>query len=61
MRANVGSEVASEVLSLLVALGVHAPRPRRFVLEALAAALYIGGGFMATFLVNVTTPLLKVT
>jgi len=43
------------VLSLIVALAVHAPRPRsrRFVLIALAAVLYIGGGFMLTFLVNV--------
>jgi uncharacterized membrane protein len=41
--------------SLLLALAVHIPRlrSRRFVLIALAAALYIGGGFMATFLVNV--------
>ena len=43
------------VLSLLVALAVHAPqlRSRSFALVALAAALYIGGGFMVTFLVNV--------
>jgi uncharacterized membrane protein len=43
------------VLSLLLALAVHAPRPRsrRFALVALAAVLYIGGGFMVTFLVNV--------
>jgi uncharacterized membrane protein len=43
------------VLSLLVALAIHAPRPRsrRFILVALAAVLYIGGGFMVTFLVNV--------
>jgi uncharacterized membrane protein len=43
------------VLSLLLALALHAPRPRsrRFVLVALAVVLYIGGGFMATFLVNV--------
>jgi len=42
-------------LSLLLALVVHAPRPRsrRFVLIALACVLYIGGGFMVTFLVNV--------
>ncbi len=42
-------------LSLLLALAVHAPRPRsrRFVLIALAAVLYIGGGFIVTFLVNV--------
>jgi uncharacterized membrane protein len=41
--------------SLLLALAVHAPRPRsrRFVLIALAALLYVGGGFMLTFLVNV--------
>jgi uncharacterized membrane protein len=43
------------LLSLLVALAVHAPRPRsrRFVLVALAAVFYIGGGFMVTFLMNV--------
>ena len=43
------------VPTLLLALAIHSPRPRsrRFVLIALAAALYIGGGFMATFLVNV--------
>ena len=43
------------VLSLLLALAVHAPRPRsrRFILIVLAAVLYIGGGFMVTFLVNV--------
>src|SRR5829696_4714261 len=43
------------VVSLLSALAVHAPqlRSRRFVLIALAAALYVGGGFMVTFLVNV--------
>ena len=43
------------VASLLLALAVHAPRPRsrRFVLVALAAALYIGGGFAVTFLINV--------
>jgi uncharacterized membrane protein len=42
-------------LSLLLALAAHAPRPRsrRFVLIALACVLYIGGGFMVTFLVNV--------
>jgi uncharacterized membrane protein len=42
-------------LSLLVALAVHAPRlrSRRFLLIALAAVLYLGGGFMATFLINV--------
>src|SRR3712207_268492 len=44
------------VLSLLLALAVHLPRlrSRRFLLIALAAVLYIGGGFMVTFLVNVT-------
>jgi uncharacterized membrane protein len=43
------------VLALLLALAVHLPRlrSRRFVLIALAAVLYIGGGFMGTFLVNV--------
>ena len=43
------------VVSLLLALAVHAPRPRshRFLLVALAAVLYIGGGFMLTFLINV--------
>ena len=43
------------VLAVLLALAVHAPRPRsrRFVLVALAAALYIGGGFLVTFLINV--------
>jgi uncharacterized membrane protein len=43
------------VLSLLLALVAHAPRPRtrRLVLIALACVLYIGGGFMMTFLVNV--------
>src|SRR4028119_311013 len=43
------------VLSLLLALTVHAPRlrSRRFLLVALAAVLYIGGGFMLTFLINV--------
>ena len=43
------------VVSLVLALAVHAPRPRsrRFVLVVLAAVLYIGGGFMVTFLVNV--------
>ena len=42
-------------LSLLLALAAHAPRPRsrRFVLIALACVLYIGGGLMVTFLVNV--------
>jgi uncharacterized membrane protein len=43
------------VLSLLLGLGVHVPRlrSRRFALIALAAVLYIGGGYMVTFLVNV--------
>src|SRR3712207_5125656 len=43
------------VLSLLVALAAHAPRPRSrsFLLLALATVLYIGGGFMVTFVVNV--------
>ena len=43
------------VLSLLLALAVHASRlrSRRFLLVALAAVLYIGGGFMVTFLINV--------
>ncbi len=43
------------VLSLLLAVAVHAPRlrSRRFLLIALAAVLYIGGGFMLTFLVSV--------
>jgi len=43
------------VVFLLLALAVHAPRlrSRRFVLIALAAVLYIVGGFMVTFLVNV--------
>lgn len=43
------------VLSLLLALALHSTRPRsrRFMLVALAAVLYIGGGFMVTFLVNV--------
>jgi uncharacterized membrane protein len=42
-------------LFLVLALVVHAPRlrSRRFMLIALAAVLYIGGGFMLTFLVNV--------
>src|SRR4028119_1129236 len=42
-------------LSLLLALAVHAPRPRsrRFLLVALAAVLYIGGGVVVTFLVSV--------
>jgi uncharacterized membrane protein len=43
------------VLSLLLALALHAARlrSRRFVFVALAAALYVGGGFVVTFLVNV--------
>jgi uncharacterized membrane protein len=43
------------VVFLLLALAVHAPRlrSRRFLLIALASVLYIGGGFMVTFLVNV--------
>ena len=43
------------VLTLFVALAVHAPRPRsrRFLLVALACLLYVGGGFMLTLLVNV--------
>jgi uncharacterized membrane protein len=43
------------VLFLVLALVVHATqvRSRRFLLVALAAVLYIWGGFMATFLVNV--------
>ena len=43
------------VVSLLSALAIHAPqlRSRRFLLIALATVLYIGGGFMVTFLVNV--------
>jgi uncharacterized membrane protein len=43
------------VVSLLLTLAVHAPRPRsrRFVLVALAAVFYIGGAFMVTFLINV--------
>src|SRR3712207_2766784 len=42
-------------LSLLLAVAVHTPRlrSRRFLVIALAAMLYIGGGFMVTFLVNV--------
>jgi uncharacterized membrane protein len=43
------------VVSLLSALAVHVSqlRSRRFLLIALATVLYIGGGFMVTFLVNV--------
>jgi uncharacterized membrane protein len=43
------------IVFLLLALAVHAPRlrSRRFLLIALAAVLYIGGGFMVTFLLNV--------
>ena len=43
------------VLFLVLALVIHAPRlqSRRFLFMALAAVLYIGGGFMVTFLVNV--------
>jgi uncharacterized membrane protein len=43
------------VLFLLLALAVHVPRvrSRRFLLLAVAAVLYIGGGFMVTFLINV--------
>ena len=43
------------VLSLILASVLHATRlrSRRFILVALAAVLYIGGGFMVTFLVNV--------
>jgi uncharacterized membrane protein len=43
------------VLFLVLALVIYAPRMRslRFLLIALAAVLYIGGGFMATFLINV--------
>ena len=42
-------------LFLVLALVVHTPRlrTRRFMLIALAAVLYIGGGFMLTLLVNV--------
>ena len=42
-------------VSLVLAVAVHAPRPRslRFVLVALAGVLYLGGGFAVTFLVNV--------
>ncbi len=43
------------VLSLLSALVAHSPRPRsrRFWLVALAAVLYVGGGFLLTAFVNV--------
>src|ERR671916_64873 len=39
------------VLFLLLALAVHAlrPRSRRFLFVAAGAVLYIGGGFMVTF------------
>ena len=42
-------------LFLLAALAVHLPRPRsgRFWLIALALALYMGGGFLLTVVVNV--------
>jgi uncharacterized membrane protein len=43
------------VLFLLAALAVHLPKPRssRFWLIALASALYVGGGFLLTVIVNV--------
>ena len=43
------------VVFLLLALAVNLPRwrSRRFLLLALAAVLYIGGGFVVTFLINV--------
>jgi uncharacterized membrane protein len=43
------------VVFLLLALAVHLPRlrSRRFLFLAIAAVLYIGGGFMVTFMVNV--------
>jgi uncharacterized membrane protein len=43
------------VLFLLATLAVHFPRPRsgRFLLVALACALYIGGCFLLTVFVNV--------
>ncbi len=43
------------VLFLLAALAVHLPWPRlgRFWLIALASALYVGGGFLLTVVVNV--------
>jgi uncharacterized membrane protein len=43
------------VFFLLAALAVHLPRPRlgRFWLIALASALYVGGGFLLTVVVNV--------
>lgn len=43
------------VLFLLAALAVHLPKPRssRFWLIALASALYVGGGFLLTVVVNV--------
>ena len=55
INATVRNGFFGAVLSLLLVLAAHAPRPRsrRFLLVALAAVLYIGGGFMVTFLVNV--------
>lgn len=43
------------VVALLAALAAHLQRPRsgRFVLVALACALYVGGGFLLTAFVNV--------
>ena len=43
------------LLFLLAALVVYSPRPRsgRFLLVALACALYVGGGFLLTVFVNV--------
>jgi uncharacterized membrane protein len=43
------------VLFLLAALAVHLPKPRssRFWLIALASALYVGGSFLLTVVVNV--------
>ncbi len=40
---------------LLAALAAHSPRPRsgRFLLVAVACALYVGGGFLLTAFVNV--------
>lgn len=42
-------------VSLIFALAIHARQPRsaRFVLLALACAVYVGGGFLLTMLVNV--------